>query len=85
MGCAGKCKTESGPKYTAPQSYPDLRVVGTSNGVTEAPDSVVRANASTGLLTYEDLYTGMGPDGKPAMLILPGSFGNYATRAGLGR
>jgi hypothetical protein len=62
-------------------------VVGTSNGPTEAPtvlDSVVRRTPA-GLLTYEDLYTGQGPDGKPAFLIAPGTFGTYATAAGKGR
>jgi hypothetical protein len=45
------------------------------------PDSVVRRTAD-GLLTYEDLYTGIGPDGKPALMILPGTFGTYAQKAG---
>ena len=47
------------------------------------PDSVVRRTG--GLLTYEDLYTGLGPDGKPAVLTMPGTFGMYATQAGRGR
>lgn len=83
VGCGGKCTTEDGPRFTAPQRYPNLRVVGTNNGPTEAPDSVVRATG--GLLTYEDLYTGLGPDGKPALLVAPGTFGSYATMAGKGR
>jgi hypothetical protein len=80
-GCKGTCKGESGLKFTTPQGYPDLRVVGTNNAPTMAPDSVVRATGA-GLLTYEDLYTGLGPDGKPALMILPGSFGTYAQKAG---
>jgi hypothetical protein len=35
-----------------------------------------------GLITYEDLYTGLGPDGKPALLVAPGTFGTYAQKAG---
>jgi len=84
-GCAGKCGGESGLKFTTPQGYPDLRVVGTNNAPLMAPDSVVRVNDGTGLITYEDLYTGLGPDGKPALLTTKGTFGTYATRAGLGR
>lgn len=87
IGCGGKCRTKpdpDGPRFTRPPGYPDLRVVGTNNGPTEAPDSVVRATSS-GLLTYEDLYTGLGPDGKPALFTMPGTFGTYATMAGKGR
>ncbi|AGS73940.1 hypothetical protein [Streptomyces collinus] len=88
IGCGGKCKggtrAQDGPRFTRPPGGPDLRVVGTSNGPTEAPtvpDSVVRRTPG-GLLTYEDLYTGLGPDNKPALLIAPGTFGTYAQRAG---
>ena len=84
IGCGGKCKAkdpESVPRFTRPPGYPHLRVVGTNNGPTEAPDSVVRATSNR-LLTYEDLYTGLGPDGKPALMTMPGTFGTYAQKAG---
>lgn len=84
VGCGGTCEDREGPRFTRHAGGPDLRVVGTSNGVTEMPDSVVRRTGN-GLLTYEDLYTGLGPDGKPALMSLPGTFGTYATRAGVGR
>lgn len=81
IGCGGTCTPdENVPRFTRPPGYPNLRVVGTNNGPTEAPDSVVRANGL--LLTYEDLYTGLGPDGTPALLVAPGTFGTYAQRAG---
>lgn len=88
VGCGGTCKGrkngQDGPRFTRAPGGPDLRVVGTNNGPTElptVPDSVVRRTLA-GLLTYEDLYTGQGPDGKPALLIAPGTFGTYAQRAG---
>lgn len=83
IGCKGTCDDgHSGPRFTRPAGGPDLRVVGTNDGPTmQPPDSVVRRTGD-GLLTYEDLYTGLGPDGKPALLIAPGTFGTYAQRAG---
>lgn len=80
VGCGGTCKPE-GPHWTQPAGDPDLRVVGTAMGPTAAPDSVVRVTRG-GLITYEDLYTGLGPDGKPALLVANGTFGTYAQRAG---
>jgi hypothetical protein len=35
-----------------------------------------------GLITYEDLYTGLDANGRPSMLTMPGTFGMYAQRAG---
>jgi hypothetical protein len=86
IGCGGTCsdKGPDGPRFTQPIRYPDLRVVGTAGGPTQAPtvpDSVVRRTPA-GLLTYEDLYTGLGPDGKPALLVAPGTFGTYAQKRG---
>lgn len=76
-GCEGACER---PRFTQHAAGPDLRVVGTAAGVTDMPDSVVRRN--NGMITYEDLYTGLGPDGKPSLMILPGTFGTYAQKAG---
>jgi hypothetical protein len=85
VGCGGTCEGETGPKFVTPQGYPNLRVVGSNNAPTMLPpDSVVRATPN-GMLTYEDLYTGLGPDGKPALLTTLGTFGSYATAAGKGR
>lgn len=85
VGCGGTCASGStgrrrGPRYTRPAAGPDLRVVGTNNAPGIAPDSAVRQ--TNGLITYEDLYTGLGPDGKPALMVMPGTFGAYATKAG---
>lgn len=81
VGCGGTCTPTSGPRWTQPAGDPDLRVVGNNMGPTMAPDSVVRVTGN-GLITYEDLYTGLGPDNRPALLVAPGTFGTYAQRAG---
>lgn len=84
VGCHGTCggqqSHEDRPRFTRPPGGPDLRVVGTANGPTTAPDSVVRQVG--GLITYEDLYTTLGPDGRPALAVLPGTFGSYAQKRG---
>lgn len=84
VGCGGTCADGArGPRYASHAGGPNLRVVGTNNGPTAVPDRVIRQ--TNGLITYENLYTGLGPDGRPAILIAPGTFGSYATRAGKGR
>lgn len=84
VGCGGTCggreAAEERPRFTRAPGGPDLRVVGTNNAPTMAPDSVVRQTG--GLITYEDLYTTLGPDGKPALAVLPGTFGSYAQKRG---
>lgn len=82
VGCGGTCaEAPEGPRFTRHAGGPDLRVVGSAGGPEQLPDSVVRQTPG-GLITYEDLYTGLGPDGKPALLVAPGTFGTYAQKAG---
>lgn len=81
IGCGGTCDdAHEGPRFTRHAGGPDLRIVGTANGPTQAPDSVVRR--VHGLITYEDLYTSLDANGRPVVAVMPGTFGTYAQKAG---
>lgn len=56
------------------------RVVGTAAGPDLLPDHLI--TPAGGMLTYEALYAGLGPNGEPAALAVPGTYGAHATRAG---
>jgi hypothetical protein len=82
VGCGGTCAdAPEAPRFTQHAGGPDLRVVGNAGGPNQLPDSVVRRTGN-GLITYEDLYTGLDANGKPALLTMPGTFGTYAQKAG---
>jgi hypothetical protein len=60
-----------------------MTVIGTAAGVTSNPDALIRVGG--GLLTYQTIYSAPGPDQNTALYSIPGTYGNWATRAGKGR
>lgn len=83
--CGGTCGSKRpGPRFTrpAPAGFP-LELVGTAGGVDHIPDGVITVKG--GMITYEDLFTGLGPDGQPASHRIPGTFGSHTTRARMER
>lgn len=82
--CGGTCGgRRRGPRFTRPAASAPMELVGTAGGVDHIPDAMIEVRG--GMITYEDLYTGLGPDQQPAAHRIPGTFGSYATRAQVGR
>lgn len=77
IGCGGSCKR---PRFTSRPGTVPLTVVGTAATVGQLPDTLIRTTGP--MITYEGLYAGLGPNGEPAALSIPGTYGAYATRAG---
>lgn len=84
VNCGGTCKGKRRrPRFVEPAASPTLEIKGTAGGVDHIPDNLIEQRG--GMITYETLYTAMGPDGQPAAAVIPGTFGSYATRALLER
>lgn len=82
--CGGTCGgRRRGPRFVSHPVPTSMEVVGTADSVERLPDGLIEVRG--GMITYEDLYTGLGPDGQPSTSRIPGTFGNYATRAQVGR
>lgn len=77
IGCGGSCKR---PRFVSEPAAVPMSVVGTAAGVDVLPDHLIRV--SGGMITYESIYAGLGPNGEPAALVIPGTYGAHATRAG---
>lgn len=83
--CGGKCgEQRRGPRFNrpAPSAFP-LEIVGTAGGVDHIPDGLIEVRG--GMITYEDLFTGLTPEGQPAAHRIPGTFASHTTRARLER
>lgn len=85
IGCGGTCGGTTGappaPRFATPPGDPAaMTVVGTAAGPDTIPTGLVRATGQ--LLTYESLYAGLAPNGQPAAMVAPGTYGQHATRAG---
>lgn len=92
QGCGGRCSGRPRLKFlTHPATASSagtpgpLQFVGSAMAPTMIPDHLVRPLPGTGLLAYESLYTGLTPGGETAPAIIPGTFGQYATKARVGR
>ena len=82
--CGGRCgRPVKGPRFITPAGSASMELVGTAGGVDHIPDGVIEVRG--GMITYEDLFTGMGPDGQPASHRIPGTFGSHTTRARIER
>jgi hypothetical protein len=86
VGCGGTCTGDDGdgddtaPRFTRHPMGVRPTVVGSAMGPTQIPDHLITPAGA--LITYEALYSGLGPNGEPAALSYPGSYGQFATRAG---
>lgn len=81
--CGGTCSTPPPPRFTRPPGEVRPTVVGSAHGPDLIPDALVATRGQ--LLSYEGMYAGRGPNGEPAAVVIPGTYGEYATRAGKGR
>lgn len=77
IGCGGGCKR---PRFISESGDVPMSVVGTAASVDVIPDSLIRVSGP--MITYESIYAGLGPNGEPAALVIPGTYGAHVTRAG---
>lgn len=81
VGCGGSCSPPK-PRFTQVAGDPQMVVIGSNWGpIRGTAHSLTDAG---GTLAYETLYTGLGPNGEPALLAHPGTFGQ-SFRAGRAR
>lgn len=81
IGCGGTCE-QPAPRFTQSVGSPDMVVIGSNAGPLQQPGHLIRQGP--GVVSYESLYTGLGPGGTPAAYVHPGTFG-ITTQAGRGR
>lgn len=78
--CGGTCgRKRRRVRFVDHPAPANLEVKGTAGGVDHILDALI--TQSGGMLTYESLYTTLGPDNQPAYATIPGTFGAHATRA----
>lgn len=78
--CGGAVAAPPAPRFTTAPKLVRPEFVGTAFGPDLIPDVLIRQQGQ--LITYETLYAGLSPNGQPAAVVIPGSYGQYATRAG---
>lgn len=63
------------PKFLAAPTGPDLHVVGDGYGAPASHPIALMSVMPGGSAAYEHLYCDYGPDGQPALMFHPGTFG----------
>lgn len=87
--CKGTCpeanSAPAGPpplRFLRPVGSPARRIVGSAGGAPSMAPTALVSQPSPGVATYEDLFTGLAPNGEPALYVSGGTFPAQARPAG---